>query len=90
MIILLHVSIALASIIIASYTFIHPTVRTLFVSYGLIFGTIASGTYFLITVPSHILQSCLMGLAYLTLVTIMTIAAHVRRRTSHLAFEKKI
>ncbi|MDB5179474.1 MAG: hypothetical protein JWN12_106 [Candidatus Saccharibacteria bacterium] len=89
MIILIHVIIALTSIVIASFTFFKPTLKKLIVSYGFILGTVASGTYLLITIPSHILQSCLTGLTYLTIVSIATIAAHVRMHKRQLAFEKE-
>lgn len=78
MVILIHVIIALTSIVIASVAFFRPSIKKLMVSYGFILGTIASGTYLLVTVPSHILESCLMGLSYLVVVTSATIAAHVR------------
>lgn len=82
MIILIHVIIALTSIAVASLVFFKPTMKKLFVSYGFIFATIASGTYLLVTIPSHILQSCLTGLTYLTIVSIATALAHVRLRQS--------
>ena len=80
MIVLIHVIIALASILIASIVFFKPSIQRLAVSYGFIIATVGSGTYLLVTVPSHILQSCLSGLAYLTVITLITIAAHVRLR----------
>ncbi len=80
MIILIHVIIALTSIIIASIGFFNPSVKKLIVSYGFILATIASGTYLLVTIPSHILQSCLTGLFYLTVVSVATIATHFRLR----------
>lgn len=80
MIILIHVIIAFTSIIIASFTFFKPTIKKLITSYGFILATVATGTFLLVTVPSHILQSCVSGLSYLTVVTIATIAAHVRLR----------
>jgi hypothetical protein len=89
MIILIHVIIALTSIVIASLAFFKPTLRKLIVSYGFILGTVASGTYLLITIPSHILQSCLTGLAYLTIVSFATIAAHVRLHQRQLALQKE-
>ena len=89
MIILIHVSIALMSIALASFTFFRPTMRRLIVSYGFILGTIATGSYLLIAFPSHILQSCVMGLAYLTIVTMATIFAHVRLHNRQLALEKE-
>jgi hypothetical protein len=78
MIILIHVIIALTSIVLASLTFFKPTMKKLIASYGFIFATIATGTYLLISIPSHILQSCLMGLAYLMVVSAATVATHVR------------
>lgn len=89
MIILIHVIIALLSIAIASFTFFKPTLKKLIVSYGFILGTVASGTYLLVTIPSHILQSCLTGLTYLTIVSIATILAHVRMHQRQLAFQKE-
>lgn len=89
MIILIHVIIALTSIVIASFTFFNPTLKKLIVSYGFILGTVASGTYLLITVPSHILQSCLTGLTYLTIVSVATVAAHVRLHQRQLALQKE-
>jgi hypothetical protein len=80
MIILIHVIIALTSIIIASIGFFKPSLKKLVVSYGFILATIASGTYLLVTIPSHILQSCLTGLVYLTVVSVATIATHFRLR----------
>ena len=80
MVILIHVIIALTSIVIASLAFFRPTLKKLYVSYGFIIATVASGTYLLVTIPSHILQSCITGLFYLTIVSLATIATHVRLR----------
>lgn len=88
MIILIHVIIAIASIVIASFTFFRPAIKRLIVSYGFILGTVATGTYLLVAYPSHILESCLMGLSYLTVVTIATIAAHVRLHNQQLATQE--
>ena len=88
MIILIHVIIALTSIAIASFTFFQPTLKRLITSYGFILGTVGTGTYLLMAYPSHILQSCLMGLAYLTVVTIATIYAHVRLHQRKLAAQE--
>lgn len=78
MIILIHVVIAFTSIIIASLALLSPSLKKLFVSYGFILGTVATGTYLLVSYPSHILQSCMVGLTYVTIISFMTIAAHVR------------
>lgn len=80
MVILIHIIIALTSIIIATVGFFRPSLRVLVVSYGLIIATVSSGTLLLVTSPSHILQSCLSGVAYLSVVSIATVATHVRLR----------
>ncbi len=79
-IVLTHVIIALASIALSSFTFFKPTMKRLYASYGFIIATVASGTYLLISTPSHMLESCMMGLSYLTVVSIATIATHIRIR----------
>jgi hypothetical protein len=80
MLILIHVIIAITSIIIASIGLFSPSLRKLAVSYGLVLATIATGTILLISTPSHILQGCLTGLGYLTIASLLTIATHVRLR----------
>jgi hypothetical protein len=80
MLILIHVIIAITSLIIATVGFISPSLKKLVLSYGFIIGTVASGTLLLITFPSHILQSCLSGLSYLTIASMATIATHIRLR----------
>lgn len=78
MVILIHVIIALASIGTASFVYFKPTIKRLIVSYGLIVATVGSGTFLLLSSPSNILKSCLVGLLYLTAVSIVTIATHIR------------
>lgn len=85
MIILLHVIIALASIGVASLTYFKPSVKRLMISYGFIVATVASGTYLVVAAQASILHACLSGLFYTTVVSIVTIATHVR--ASHLATE---
>ena len=80
MIILIHVIIALLSIGIASFVFFKPSVKRLIVSYGFVVATVVSGTFLIVTMSSDILKSCLTGLFYLTAVSIVTIASHVRVR----------
>jgi ABC-type dipeptide/oligopeptide/nickel transport system permease subunit len=79
-IVLTHVIIAVASIALSSVTFFKPGMQRLIASYGLIIATVASGTYLLMTTPGNILKSCLVGLFYLTVVSLVTIATHVRIR----------
>ncbi|MBC7564910.1 hypothetical protein H7100_01595 [Candidatus Saccharibacteria bacterium] len=85
MIILIHVILALTSIILASITFFRPSMQKLMVSYGLILGTLATGIFLLVAVPSHLLQSCIMGVSYLAVVTTATIVAHTKLASLKLA-----
>jgi len=88
MIILIHVIFAITSIITASFTFFNPTIKKLIASYGLIVGTVGTGTYLLVTVPSHLLESCIMGIAYLTVIAFATVAAHTRMHARKLAAQE--
>ena len=90
MVILIHVIIALLSIGIASFVYFKPSVARIAVSYLFILGTVGSGTFLLLSSPSNILKSCLVGLLYLTLVSLVTIATHIRVRrlaSAHLTDE---
>lgn len=78
MIILIHVIIALASIAVASYAFFSPSIKKILVSYGLIIATAASGSFLIVTASSNVLQSCLVGLSYVTAVSMVTVYAHLR------------
>ncbi len=80
MIILLHVIIALSSMGVAAFVFFKPSIKRLAVSYGFIVATVASGTFLILSASGSILKSCLVGLFYLTAVSIVTIASHVRIR----------
>lgn len=79
-IILIHVIIALLSAAVASFTFFKPSIKRLVASYGLILATVASGTYLIVSASGSILKSCLTGLLYVTVISIITIATHVRAR----------
>lgn len=72
--------IAISSIGIATFTYFKPTIKGFGTSYGFIIATVASGTALLIMNPSNILHTCLSGLFYVTVVSIVTIATHVRAR----------
>lgn len=78
--VLIHVIIAVTSIVISSIVFFKPSIKKLAVSYGFVVATVATGTGLLIANPSNILHTCLSGLFYLTVVSIITIATHVRAR----------
>lgn len=64
MILLLHIAIALTSLAYTAYVFFNPSAARLKVSYGLIGGTIASGTALTLSMPGHLVQACVMGLLF--------------------------
>jgi len=78
MVVLLHVIIALLSIATSSYLFFKPSIKGMRISYGLIAGTIGTGSYLIVTAPTHILETCVMGLVYLGIVIAATLATRAK------------
>ena len=78
MIVLLHVIIALSSIVIAAYSYLRPSRKSLSMNYGLIAATIGTGFYLVVNEPAHMIEACLMGVAYLAIVSATTVMARVK------------
>jgi hypothetical protein len=78
MALLLHVTIALSSVLLTTYIFITPSKTTLRWSYSLVVMTLASGTYLVVSTGTHILQACLMGLLYCGISLLGLASAHRR------------
>lgn len=78
MIVLLHVLIALSSIVVAAYVYMRPSQKSLLVSYGLMVATTGSGFYLVVNAPAHMIEACLMGVAYLAVVSVATVATRVK------------
>lgn len=70
---LIHICVALTSLIFGGYTLFSPTIRKLRILYASVFATIATGTYLIVTTPFHIMTTCLEGLVYIFFV-VATIA----------------
>ena len=60
-----HICVALAGIGFSTAAAIHPSRRLLRASYGLVVGTIATGTYLVVALHTGLLHACLTGLLYL-------------------------
>lgn len=75
MILLLHITIALASIGYTTYLYIKPSQNGLRVAAGLLGTTLASGTYLVVSKPTNMVETCVMGLAYLGAVSLGMLAA---------------
>jgi len=70
MILLLHITIALASVGLTTYAFFNPSQAKLRISYALVTLTLISGTALVIESQAHMLQACVTGLAYVGAVSV--------------------
>lgn len=76
--VLIHVIIALSSVAFTTYAYLSPTTARLRISYGLIGLTLISGTYLVFAHPGNLVQACISGLLYVTVMTVATVSAHRR------------
>lgn len=76
--IILHLLIAFASIILATFALIKPSKLVLKLSYGFVGLTLTSGVYLVSVAPAHMLQACLAGVAYLAVTGVAIIFANVK------------
>jgi hypothetical protein len=75
MVVIIHVIIALSSIILTSLSYIQPSIQRLRVAYALVGLTLASGFYLVWVTPSHMIQACTSGLVYIGVVSVGIVAA---------------
>ncbi len=71
MALIIHIIIAVSSIIFAGVLLARPSKTKFSVNYGLVAATIASGTYLIVTTGTHMLSACASGLTYLGIVTVL-------------------
>jgi hypothetical protein len=70
MIILLHVIIALLSIVWASIGYLRPSKTNLRISYLFVALTFTSGFYLVLSEPAQMVRTCLSGITYLAIVSV--------------------
>ena len=75
MILLAHVIIALTSVLFTAFVYISPSVTKLRASMVLLGLTVASGTYLVLSVGTHMMQACTTGLLYIGIVSYGIITA---------------
>jgi len=68
MVVLIHVMLALISIIQTTFLLFMPSKTKLYSTYALFGGTLLSGTYLILTRPVHMLTMCVEGVAYIAFV----------------------
>ncbi len=75
LILITHIIIAIAGIVSSGIAYLSPSQARLNLSYGLVAGTLASGTYLVISTSSDLVSSCVTGLVYLAGVSLAIIGA---------------
>jgi hypothetical protein len=75
---ILHIIIALTSLVYAGYTFFSPSQNKLRFSYSLVVLTLLSGTYLVMVTHSPLMAACTSGLIYLAVVLSGLAAAHYK------------
>lgn len=83
MMIMLHIGIALASIVLGTIGVIMPTKRLLRTNYLLIVATVISGCALLVIQPQQLGHVCISGLVYLCVASVLMAVS--RRRLQHSA-----
>lgn len=74
---IIHISIAILSILFASASLLRPTYNKLITSYISVGATLVSGTYLVLSTKSSMISACISGLIY---TTIVVAALHMAER----------
>lgn len=72
MIIAIHVTIALSTLLLTTYNYFKPTKNKLTASYISISATLLSGSYLAFASSANILRTCVTGLMFVTVTSILT------------------
>lgn len=75
MVLVLHIIIALFSMVYASRVYMRPSLPGLRLSYGLVAATVASGLYLVASTRTAILRTCVTGLLYVGIMSVGIILA---------------
>jgi hypothetical protein len=78
MVVTLHVLIALASLLLVTYSFLRPSKKILVANYASIVATVASGFLLVIIEPARMLHTCVAGLAYLAIAVTASVMVQLR------------
>lgn len=77
MLLLTHLVIALSSLVFTTYLYVRPSRAKLKVATALVTGTLASGTWLVVSTHAPLLSSCVSGVAYLSIVGVgMMLSVH--------------
>lgn len=78
MVVLLHVVIALASLLAVTYSLFRPSTKSIVINYLSIAATVISGLALVMIEPARMLHACLAGLAYLALTITVSVMVQIR------------
>lgn len=73
-----HITVALTSVLLSSYSFFLPSINKLRIAYGLVAMTLISGTWLVIAAHVPILSGCLSGLVYVGIVLVGLVPARYK------------
>jgi hypothetical protein len=76
MLLITHIIIALLGIASATILAVSPTKRKLQTAYAFAGGTLATGTILTLQYPSHLAESCIVGLAYFSAIGVLIAISH--------------
>jgi hypothetical protein len=79
--IMLHIVIALTSLVVSILGIVVTSQRLVRSSCGLIVATVVTGSILLVAEPAHMLHVCVSGLSYVMIATCLTYVAHRRIRS---------
>lgn len=64
MLLVAHIVVAISGLVVASVAFARPSTAKIQASYGLLLGTLLSGSLLIIVADASILRTCMSGLIY--------------------------
>ena len=78
MILLLHIIIALSSVLYTTYVVIAPNQKRVRTAYGTVVMTLLSGAWLVVVQPTHMGRACMSGLVYIVSMSFLLGAVHIK------------
>ncbi len=78
MLLLIHILVASSGVVLSSWALISPTRRKFRLTYAAVALTIISGALLIVSRSAHILSTCISGLTYIAVVSVLLAAARWR------------
>jgi hypothetical protein len=88
MFILIHIILALSALALSIYCYFNPSNGKLKVSYGLAAGTLASGVLLIFVNNASVLRTCLTGIIFFGVVSVLNEAARSKLVAEYIRLHK--